>query len=332
MYIIQNGMGQSWHWLAALYSFFGVVAAFGVGNATQINAVIGAVNSAISGFGIGQSITGNLIIGSVLALLIAGILMGGMKRIGTIAERLIPFAAAVYILLCLTVLTICSDQIPNAFRQIFAGAFCPSAVTGGVIGSSFQALRVGAARGVFTNEAGMGTAAIAHSSASGSNAHEQALMGIVEVFLDTIVICTMTALVILCSGTEILYGIDQGILLTSNAFAAVIGNWVSILIALLLCCFAIATVIGWGLYGFRCAQFLFGEGAYRWFVWLQVVTVILTAVLRTDTVWLLSEIVNGLMSVPNLIAICALRKNLLTFDDLMVEYHYANAMRKRRSF
>lgn len=310
MYMIQNGMGKRWTWLACLYCFFGVVAAFGVGNATQVNAVISGVNSALSAMGGQESKRLNLIMGIVLAFLVAMMLSGGAKRIGTVAEKLVPFAAVAYLLLASGVLLTRWSAIPAAFTSILQGAFSPKAVTGGMLGSAFQALRVGASRGVFTNEAGMGTASIAHASADVQHPAEQGLMGIMEVFLDTIVICTMTALVILCSGVKIPYGLDEGAALTANAFSAVYGNWVCIPIALALCCFAVATILGWGLYGARCAQFLFGENIWRPFVLLQTATVIVGAILRTDTVWMLSETVNGLMAIPNLIALAYLSPEL----------------------
>ena len=303
MYMIQNGMGWRWKWLSTVYCFFGVVAAFGVGNATQINTVIGGVNQAITAMGGAETTTGNLIMGALLALLICGILLGGMRKIGTMAEKLVPFASVCYLLLGVGVLIVRAEFLPRAFSSIITGAFTPRAVTGGAIGSIFAALRIGVSRGVFTNEAGMGTAGIAHAAARVKHPCQQGLMGIMEVFLDTIVICTITALVILVSGVQISYGEDVGVALTTQAFSTVYGGWVSILIAAALCCFAIATVLGWGLYGARCAQFLFGDGVWKKFVVLQGGAVILGAVLKTGTVWLLSEIVNGLMAIPNLIAL-----------------------------
>ena len=303
MYIIRHGMGEKWTWLAVVYCFFAVVASFGVGNATQINAVIGGINSVIHAFGGQQQLFVDLMIGIVLAVLITMILLGGAKRIGIIAEKLVPFASAAYLLLGLIVLICRAQSIPDAFSAIICGAFRPRAVTGGMLGSAFTALRVGASRGVFTNEAGMGTAAIAHASAQVEHPVQQGLMGIMEVFLDTIVICTMTALVILCSGVPIPYGTDTGVVLTMQAFSAFFGNWISIPITLSLCCFAIATILGWGLYGARSAQYLFGENAWRPFVLVQAVMVVFGAVLGTGTVWMLSEIVNGLMAIPNLIAL-----------------------------
>lgn len=311
MYMIRNGMGRRWRWLAAVYAFFGVVAAFGVGNATQVNTVIGGVNQAITAFGGSETQVGNLIMGIGLAVLICGILLGGMKKIGTMAERLVPFASVCYLLLGVGVLIARVQCLPEAFASIMKGAFSPRAVTGGVVGSMFMSLRIGTSRGVFTNEAGMGTAGIAHAAAHVDHPCQQGLMGIIEVFLDTIVICTMTALVILVSGVSIPYGEDVGVVLTTQAFSSVYGGWVSILIAAALCCFAIATVLGWGLYGARCAQYLFGDGVWKRFVLLQGGAVILGAVLKTGTVWLLSETVNGLMAIPNLIALGSLAPELV---------------------
>lgn len=310
MYMIREGLGKKWAFLAGIYCFFGVVAAFGVGNCTQINAVITGINSALSSFDIPETNAGNMLMGILLAALIVAMLLGGAKRIGIIAERLVPFASIAYLLLCVGVLIVNSEEIPVAFDSIIRGAFMPDAVTGGVVGSALQSLRVGVSRGVFTNEAGMGTASIAHASADVSHPAEQGLMGIMEVFLDTIVICTMTALVILCSGIHIPYGTDEGAALTTRAFSSVYGDWVSVAIALMLCCFAFATVLGWSLYGARCAQYLFGSGAWRAFAWFQGITVVLGAVLNTGTVWALAEAVNGLMAIPNLIALAFLSGEL----------------------
>lgn len=306
MYMIREGMKKRWLWLAGLYSFFGVVAAFGVGNATQINAVVTGVNAAVTAFGGRESVVGNLIMGIGLAVLISLMLLGGARRIGMIAERLVPFVSAAYLLLGMGVLIARFQLLPDAICAIVQGAFSPEAMTGGTVGSLWITLRIGVSRGVFTNEAGMGTASIAHAAAQVEHPAQQGLMGIMEVFLDTIVICTMTALVILVSGVPIPYGLDAGVVLTTDAFAAVYGDWASIFIATALCCFALATVLGWGLYGARCAQFLFGADVWKKFVLLQSVAVVLGAVLKTGTVWILSETVNGLMAIPNLIALAAL--------------------------
>ncbi|MBQ3147700.1 MAG: sodium:alanine symporter family protein [Oscillospiraceae bacterium] len=311
MYMIRLGMPKRWHWLAGAYCFFGVIAAFGVGNATQINAVIGGINQVITAFGGTPTVRKNLGMGLLLAVLLTILLSGGMQRIGRVAEKLVPFGAAGYLLLGVTVLILRFDAIPGAFGAIVSGAFSPRAVTGGVVGSVFSVLRIGVSRGVFTNEAGMGTASIAHAAAQVKHPAEQGLMGLLEVFLDTIIICTVTALVILVSGVKIPYGEDVGVTLTAQAFAFVCGDWTTVFLALALCSFAIATVLGWGLYGARCAQYLFGTHIWKWFVALQAVTVALGAVLQTGTVWLLAEIVNGLMAVPNLLVLAVLSPELI---------------------
>ena len=311
MYMIRQGMSPRWHWLAGVYCFFGVIAAFGVGNATQINAVITGIDQVITAYGGTPTVRKDLGMGLMLAVLLAGLLSGGMQRIGRVAEKLVPFGAAGYLLLGFAVLILRREAIPGAFSAIVSGAFSPRAVTGGVIGSIFSVLRIGVCRGVFTNEAGMGTASIAHAAAQVKHPAEQGLMGLLEVFLDTIVICTITALVILVSGVEIPYGEDVGMTLTTQAFAAVCGDWTGVFLALALCFFAIATVLGWGLYGARCAQYLFGARAWKGFVVVQAVTVALGAVLQTGTVWLLAEIVNGLMAIPNLLVLAALSPELI---------------------
>ena len=306
MYVITQGLGAKFSPMAVAYCLFGVVASFGVGNATQINAVISGVNDVVTSFGGEQTRLGNLVMGLVLAALVGEMLLGGARRVGIVAERLVPFISAAYILLCGVVLALRWREAPAAFASIAAGAFSPRAVTGGALGSAYQALRVGCSRGVFTNEAGMGTASIAHASAEASHPAEQGLMGIMEVFLDTILICTLTALVILVSGVAIPYGKDVGVELTTKAFATVYGDFAPIFIAVSLVCFAFATVLGWGLYGARCAQFLFGARAWKFFVAAQMAAVVAGACLQTGVVWSAAETVNGLMAIPNLTALAIL--------------------------
>lgn len=306
MYVIMGGLPKRMHFLAYVYAFFGVVAAFGVGNATQINTVICSLDGALSYFGKEPSATANIILGVFMAFLVALLFFGGAKRIGSATETLVPFASILYIILGIGVLILRFSEIPNVISTICKGAFAPKAVTGGVVGSFLITLRIGASRGVFTNEAGMGTAGIAHASANVRHPVEQGLMGIVEVFIDTIVICTITALVILCSGVPIGYGQDLGVALTAEAFSSVYGGWITLVLTGALCCFAFATILGWGLYGARCAQFLFGENAWSIFAAVQGITVLIGTVLKTSTVWLLADIVNGLMAIPNLIAMCML--------------------------
>ena len=310
MYMITQTFRGKWRFLAFLYSFFGVIAAFGVGNATQINAVVSSLNNVLSAFGKAASMRRNLGVGILLAVPIGLVLLGGAKRVAQTAQVLVPLAAGAYLLLGAGALVLRAKMIPAAFASIFRGAFSPNAFTGGVIGSFFTSLRVGVSRGVFTNEAGMGTASIAHASAEVDVGAEQGLMGIMEVFLDTIVICTVTALVILCSGVAIPYGTDIGAALTSQSFCAVYGSWVSLFLTLALCCFAFATVLGWGFYGSRCVQFLFGSSGVKVFAYFQIVMVVISAVLETGFIWSLAELVNGLMAIPNLITLVVLSPKL----------------------
>ena len=297
--------------LAFAYCFFGVVASFGVGNGTQLNAMIGSMHGVINFFGCDAPGWIDVLIGGIMALLILQMILGGASKIGATVERLVPFAALGYILLCFVAIFGRLQNVPGAFCAILRGAFSPNAVTGGVIGSVFVALRVGVSRGLFTNEAGLGTAGIAHAAAEVRDPVEQGLMGIVEVFLDTIVICTMTALVILCSDIPIVFGNDTGISLTMRAFSDVLGQWVVIPIMAAIICFAIATMFGWGLYGIRCAQFLLGENAYKHFAFAQAGMAVVSSVMGTGTVWMLSETVNGLMAIPNLIVLAYLTPQLV---------------------
>lgn len=307
MYVISKRLEKKWHPMASLYCFFGVVAAFGVGNATQINTLIHSIH-AITGDG---SKAGDLLMGLGMAALVGLLLSGGAKRIGAAAEKLVPFAAAGYVGLCACVLILKYDGIADAFMSIVRGAWDPGAVTGGMLGSAFVSLRVGCARGVFTNEAGMGTAGIAHAGAQVEHPVQQGMMGIIEVFLDTIVICTLTALVILCSGIPIPYGESDGGTLTSRAFGVACGDWTAYFLAGSIGCFAFATVLGWGLYGIRCAGFLLGKESERKFVWLQMGASVLGALLESGVIWTLAEIMNAMMAIPNLICLGVLSKDVV---------------------
>ncbi len=300
MYIIRNALSRRWHWLAYLYSFFGIAAAFGVGNATQVNAVLSALEAA------GASERFRLMLGLALAAAGAWMVMGGARAIGSAAEALVPVVSGVYILLCLAALILRLDAVGEALRSILIGALDPGAVTGGAVGAWMGAMRIGVARGTFTNEAGMGTAAIAHGSAEPDHPVRQGLMGIMEVFLDTMVICTLTALVILTGGVPIPYGHAAGSELTAAALAGSLGGWVSAALCACLVLFALATILGWGFYAGRCAEFLFGSIHWRWFGLCQGGGVLLGLFLKTGTVWTLAEILNGLMAIPNLTALLLL--------------------------
>ena len=306
MYMIRHGLPPKFHFLATFYSLFGLIAAFGVGNATQVSAMVAGINKILPQLGMQAGPRGNFMIGILLALLLGTLLLGGAKRIGQAAELLVPFAAGLYLLLGAAVLLLRLEAVPAAFAAIIQGAFCPRAVTGGAVGSALLCLRTGVSRGVFTNEAGMGTASIAHASAEVSHPTDQGLLGIVEVFLDTIVICTITALVILCSGISIPYGYSADITLTTAAFSAVLGPWAGMVIILALCLFAFATVLGWGLYGIRCVHYLFGEKKCNWYVYVQILAIVFGSVVDAAQIWMAAETINGLMLIPNLIALCAL--------------------------
>ncbi len=310
MYMIQKGLPKRWRPLAYVYSFFGLIAAFGVGNATQVNAVVTALGEAGAGYGFAMSEKTGLIVGLILAVLVVRMVSGGAERIGAAAEVLVPVAAGAYVLVCLGAVWLRREALISALVSIVRGAFSPEAVTGGVVGSGFAALRIGVSRGVFTNEAGMGTASMAHGSAEVDHPVEQGLMGIMEVFLDTIVICTLTALVILTSGVEIPYGTDAGAELTARALSAGFGPWVSAFLCACLCLFAFATILGWGLYAGRCAEFLLGGMNWKAFALCQGIGVILGAVLETGIIWTLSDLMNALMAVPNLIALFGLLPEL----------------------
>lgn len=306
MYIITLGLPEKYRPLAHVYAVFGVIASFGVGNVTQIHAAVTGIKEAFSVLGWDIGRCSEFLLSAAFAAVIGLFLFGGAKRIFSAAERLVPFAAVSYFLLCGIVLLLKWREVPSAISQIVLGAFCPRAVTGGMIGSAFQALRIGCSRGVFTNEAGMGTASIAHAGAERVLPVRQGMMGIIEVFLDTIVICTLTALVILLSGVPIPYGRDAGGHLTSGAFCSVYGPGAAIWLAGILTLLAIAAVIGWGLYGARCGEFLFGSKFWPYFALCQITIILLGSFLKTSTVWLLAEIFNGLMAIPNLFALAAL--------------------------
>ncbi|WP_251390058.1 alanine/glycine:cation symporter family protein [Mediterraneibacter agrestimuris] len=306
MYYIKNGLSKHWHWLAYAFAAFGVLTVFGTGNATQVNTITTAVNSALTNYNIiGESSinTSNLIQGILIAFLVGLILLGGIKRIGRVTERLVPIMALLYIVLAFGVVIINIERLPEVFSSIIYGAFNPAAVTGGVVGSVFLSMQKGVARGIFSNEAGLGTGSIAHACADTQKPVKQGLFGIFEVFTDTIVICTLTALVILCSGISIQYGIDAGADLTIRGFTSTYGSWISIFTAIALCCFAFSTIIGWGLYGARCIEFLFNEKIIKPFMVVYSLVAILGATVNLGLLWSIAETFNGLMSIPNLIAV-----------------------------
>ena len=309
MYYIKNGLSKKWHFLAVFYAVFGVLTVFGTGNATQVNTIVSSVNTALMNFNIlkGEPNSNvNLIFGIFIAALVAMVLLGGIKRIGQVSEKLVPFMAVLYVILALGVIILNIQRVPEIFAQIVNGAFTPRAATGGIIGSMFLSMKRGVSRGIFSNEAGLGTGSIAHACADTDNAVHQGMFGIFEVFMDTIVICTLTGLVILLAAPNISYGQAAGAELTISGFTATYGGWVSILTAIAMCCFAFSTIIGWGLYGSRCIEFLGGEKFVRPFLVVYSFVSIVGATMNLGLLWDISDTFNGLMAVPNLIALLML--------------------------
>ena len=306
MYFIKNGLPKKWHFLAVLFSVFGMVAVFGTGNATQVNTIVTAIDSVFTSYNLAEAEglgTINLALGIFIAVCVALVLLGGIRRIGSFTEKLVPFMAVFYIILAVGVVIMNIGRVPGVFASIFGGAFDPRAFTGGVVGSMFTSMRRGVSRGIFSNEAGLGTGSIAHASADTGHPVQQGLFGIFEVFTDTIVICTLTSLVILCSGIDIVFGQAAGADLTIAGFIASYGRWVSIFTAVALICFAFSTTIGWGLYGSRCVEFLFGTRVIRPFMVVYALVSIIGATLDLGLLWDISDTFNGLMVIPNLIAV-----------------------------
>ncbi len=294
MYYITNGLG--WKWLAVIFAVFGMLAAFGIGNMVQSNSVAAALESS---FKIAPWMTG-----AVLAVITALVIIGGIKRIGAFTEKLVPFMAAIYILGGLVIIILNAAKIPAAFALIFSSAFTGKAAIGGFAGATIaKAMRYGIARGVFTNEAGLGSAPIAHAAATTDHPVRQGLWGVFEVFADTLVICSITALAIVTSG--VWESGLTGAALTTEAFNASLpggGYIVSIGIVL----FAFSTIVGWEYYGERCAEYLFGPKANMVYRILWIPFVVIGAIGGLEFVWDLADTLNGLMAIPNLIGVLAL--------------------------
>lgn len=309
MYYIKNGLSKKWHFLVVLYALFGVLTVFGTGNATQVNTIVSSIHSALHNLHIIDGTVderANLIFGIFIAAFVAMVLLGGIQRIGQVSEKLVPFMAALYVILAIGVVILHISRVPAVFAMIFKSAFTPQAATGGIIGSMFLSMKKGVSRGIFSNEAGLGTGSIAHACADTNNAVHQGMFGIFEVFMDTIVICTLTGLVILLGAPNIVYGQAAGAELTISGFTATYGGWVSIFTAVAMCCFAFSTIIGWGLYGSRCIEFLGGEKLVRPFLVAYSFVSIIGATINLGLLWDIADTFNGLMAIPNLIALLIL--------------------------
>lgn len=307
MYYIKNGLGPQWKWLAVMFSVFAILASFGIGNMSQANSIMDSVKGAILAFNPGMESTAAIEWGTgiFLAAVTALVLFGGIKRIGSVTEKFVPLMSILYIIFTLIVIGGNLDGLGNAFKMIFVGAFNPQAVLGAGAGIALKnALVWGLRRSAFSNEAGLGSAAIAHAAAQTEGPVQQGVFGIFEVFIDTIVVCTLTALTIICSGVEITFGEAPGSALITAAFATVFGEkFASLFVAFALMMFAYSTILGWSLYGTRCTQYLFGLKAAKIYQFIFIAVVIIGCVSPIAAVWNLADTFNGLMAIPNFIAL-----------------------------
>ncbi len=325
MYYIKNGLGKNWTWLGFLFCIFAGLAAFGIGNATQVNSIAESISTAIDSLGGNTGATmihflgsdfklSYLIVGIVVAIIVAIVIIGGIKVIGQITEKVVPFMAAVYIIATLIIIFSNIGFIGEVFGMIFAGAFSPKAALGGAFGITvLTAMKKGVGRGCFSNEAGLGSAPIAHAATSETNPVRQGVFGIFEVFMDTIVICSLTCLTVLTTycagGVSFEWGTGGGAAIVSSALGTVLSEGVgSIIIAVCLSLFALSTIISWSLYGVRCCEFIFkgNKVAVTIYKVVFVIFVIVGSTLSLNDVWNIADILNACMAIPNLIALIAL--------------------------
>ncbi|MBR7177903.1 MAG: sodium:alanine symporter family protein [Oscillospiraceae bacterium] len=322
MYYIRNGLGRKWNWLACVFCMLGALAAFGIGNMTQVNTIAASINTAIDAFGgntaaatvilFGQTVpVSSLVIGAVVSVIVMLVLFGGIKRIGAVAEKMVPVMAAIYILASLLVVVCNFGSLGKIFVMIFKGAFSAEAALGGAFGITLMTtIQKGVGRGVFSNEAGLGSAPMAHAATSERDPVKQGMYGIFEVFMDTIVICTLTSLTVLCgveSGVPIVWGQSAGTELVSAAFATILGGKLgSLIVAVGITLFALSTILSWSLYGTRCFEFLTGGRGVKVYQIIFVCIVLIGATLKLDLVWNIADTLNGFMAIPNLIALLGL--------------------------
>ncbi len=297
MYYIKNGLGAKWKWLGVIFAFFAGIAGFGIGNMVQANSIANALST---NFAIPEWVTG-----VVLLVLVGMVLIGGIERISTIAGKLVPFMAIAYIAASTLVLILNVDAIPGAFNLIFTHAFSPAAATGGFAGAAvWAAIRFGVARGVFSNEAGLGSAPIAHAAASTKGPVSQGLVAMLGTFIDTIIVCTFTALAIIATGAWT--SGETGAALTSHAFNLALPGFGGYIIAISISIFAFTTILGWSYYCERSLQYLFGVKIIMPFRVVWSAAALVGATLKLGFVWLLADTLNALMAIPNLIALALL--------------------------
>ncbi len=297
MYYIKNGLGLHWYWLAVIFALLGALAAFGIGNMVQANSVADAVETQFQ-IPVWQTAIG-------LTLVTAAVILGGLGRIATVAEKLVPTMAIAYIVSALTVIVINIEQVPDALLLIVNSAFSETAATGGFAGAAVWAtIRFGVARGVFSNEAGLGSAPIAHAAAKTNNPVQQGMVAMLGTFIDTLMVCTMTALVIILSNAWSTG--ETGAALSTMAFNAAMPGLGGYVVVCGLVIFAFTTILGWSYYGERCAEFLFGVKVIWPYRLLWLVAIPLGAMGKLGLIWLIADVMNGLMAVPNLIALTLL--------------------------
>lgn len=297
MYYIRNGLGERFKWLALIFAFFGMLAGFGIGNSVQANSVADAM---YSGFGVPEWVSG-----IVIAVLVGAVLLGGIKRIADVAGKLIPVMAIGYILAGCILLVIYLEEIPAAIELIVTHAFTPVSAVGGFAGASvWAALRFGVARGVFSNEAGLGSAPIAHAAAQTDNPVQQGTIAMLGTFIDTIIICSITGLVIVASG--LWQSGESGASLTASAFQMGLPGVGQYIVSLGLIVFAFTTIMGWAFYGEKCTEYLFGVKSVPVFRVIWVIAIPIGATQHLDIAWLVADTLNALMALPNLIALLLL--------------------------
>ena len=313
MYYITNGLGKNYKWLACVFSAFGALAAFGIGNMTQINTIAGTINTAIAGFiptTESQQTVIAWVVAMICALICAVVLIGGIQRLADVCSLLVPVMALIYIVAALIVIIFNISALPETLAAIVIGAFNPSSVAGGLAGVGIKtAITKGVGRGIFSNEAGLGSAPIAHAAADVNHPVEQGIYGVFEVFMDTIVVCTMTALVVLLGvGVQnIEYGTDIGANLTIMGFQSVFGGgFPGGAVAVCLTLFALSTVLTWALYGSRCVEYLLGHKASKVYQVIFCLFACIAGTVELSLAWAIADTLNGLMAIPNLIALALL--------------------------
>ena len=313
MYYIEKGLGKKAKWLAVIFAIFGALASFGIGNLTQINTIAGTINTAIANFVPTSAETQHtiaLIIGVIAAITAFIVLVGGISRIADVCALLVPVMAILYVAASIIVIVCKASSIPHAFAAIFQGAFNPGAVAGGLVGVGIKTvITKGVGRGIFSNEAGLGSAPIAHAAADVDHPVKQGIYGVFEVFMDTVVVCTMTALVVLLGvGVDnIAYGTPAGAELTISGFTSIFGAKIpGIVVAVCLTLFAFSTILTWALYGTRCTEYLFGSKVNKVYQIIFCLVIIFGATSQLEVVWNIADTLNGLMALPNLIALLLL--------------------------